>query len=108
VFYRVLVDENYNLYPKNDENGPKSRLYDVIMTLKLFFYKAFFCEKFRNKISNMIGYLIFFSFEVKRVKICENHNLYPKNDVNGPKSRLYDVIMMSKSLFFKKQFLGKN
>ena len=30
----VLIYEKHDLYPKNEKNGPKSRLYDVIMTSK--------------------------------------------------------------------------
>ena len=72
MFYMVLIDENHDLYPKNDENGPKSRLYDVIMASKSLFFKKKFSENFRKKMSNMIGYVIFSIFKVTGVKIAKN------------------------------------
>ena len=62
MFYMMIIYENRNLYTQNDENGLKSPLYDVIMPPKSLFRKINFGKNFRKKISNMIGYVIFFSF----------------------------------------------
>ena len=43
MFYMVIIYENRNLYPQNDENGLKSPLYDVIIPPKSLFSK----KKFR-------------------------------------------------------------
>ena len=37
MFYMMIIYKNRNLYPQNDENGLKSRLYDVIMPPKSLF-----------------------------------------------------------------------
>ena len=72
MFYMVLIDENHDLYPKNDENGPKSRLYDVIMTSKSIFLKTIFFGKMFTQNFQHYRLFHFFSFEVKRVKIDKN------------------------------------
>ena len=65
MVYGKLLDKTYTIYAKNDQNDPKMRLYDVIMTSKSTFLKKF--EKFYFWKKNSLQNINWWFFAISRI-----------------------------------------